>query len=314
MSSEEHKDQEFEDEPFQESRQTDTWNKDVSQTGRWGILNKKELWLVASIILVVIGVAAAGVIIATSFSETVDQPGTKIDPATGIRVSAYQFPVPPAPVIITDQEELDFVRGQLANDSNTAQYLKVIPKSVAELQSVDVTADPYVRAASWLVTVDTVNAQDQAVNRFALASIFYATHGEAWTNRTNWLTSENHCDWYGITCCAKLQGAINCSSVTSFSDIAQIDLYNNKLVGPIPTALSLLKQLQSLFMNENALTGKVPGPVLAALPRFTKLYLQHNQLTGTVPAELNTNGIFGMCHHVSFLPICVRFRGTGFLK
>jgi hypothetical protein len=298
--SEEHKEQETDDQQYPESRQTETWNKDVGETGRWGSRSKKEIWLVALITFCMIGATVAAVVVIATrddgSSSSDEMAGeTKIDPVTGLLVSAYEVPVPPKPTLfVSDQHELDYLRDQLAQDINLSKYLEVIPTTVAELTGkADVTtADPYVRAAAWLVTVDTTNAKEQTNSRFALAAIYYVTGGAAWTDKTNWLTEKHHCEWYGVTCCQNLLASAKCVS-TSFDGIVEIDLYKNNLAGPIPESIALLKELQAIFLSENAMTGSIPGSVFAQLPQFNKLYVQHNQLTGTVPADLDTNGIFG---------------------
>lgn len=328
MSSEEQPDQqqqpvEEQEQPpqtsYPESRQADTWNKDVGETGRWGTRSRKELWIVFVVLVVVIAATVTGIVIGISDSdsdsenmnnnlnsndttftpseggETTDGDGlTKIDPETGKRISAYVFPAAPIRSILTDQQELEWLRDQLAADSNMAPFLASLPAQVSAysiLQAEDETLDPVVRAAAWLVTVDPVNTKEWAVTRFALAAIYYTTGGEAWTNSAEWFGEKSHCEWYGVTCCQEIHSSLRCDS-TSFDGVVELDLYNNNLAGPIPVTIGLLQELQSLFMSENAMTGSIPGAVFASMPVFAKLYLQHNQLTGTIPVEVDTNGIF----------------------
>lgn len=310
MSSEEHKEQEEGEEvqqhrqQYPESPQTDTWNKDVGETGRWGSLSRKELFLVAGAVLVIVGATLAGVLVGAKNGDSDEPVGvTKADPATGKQVSAYELPVPPPPTIVSDQMELEYLRDKLAGDAVMNKYLSVIPQSTAELAGVmdDPTADPYARAASWLVTADTFNSREAAVTRFALAAVYYVTGGQTWTDSTNWLSgTANHCDWYGISCCQEVFASTRCTS-TDFDGVIEIDLHQNNLAGPIPDSFALFPELVTLFLSSNAITGTFSGTVFASLSQFQKLYLQYNKLTGEIPVELNTNGIFGKSLSLAFV-------------
>src|SRR3990167_9472630 len=55
----------------------------------------------------------------------------------------------------------------------------------------------------------------------ALITLYNATNGPSWTNKTNWLTSSVVGSWYGIT--------------VSGGHVTQISLYNNNLNGSVAT-------------------------------------------------------------------------------
>jgi len=308
-SSEEHKEEESEaEEPqlmeeYPEARQADNWNKDVNETGRWGTRSKREVLLVGGTILIAIMAVTLGIVFGVVLNEPetesagngVDTGATKI--VDGQRVSAYVMPSPPTPTFINNpQEELDFLRSELARESAMDTYLELIATDYASLEGMHANplASPYVRAASWLVTVDTNNVKEEAVTRFALAVIYYQNGGESWTNSENWLASDKrHCDWYGVECCAgPMQASLMCTP-SDFYDIIELDLYRNNLSGNIPESIVLLKRLVSLFMSENKLSGTIPGHVFGELRNFTKLYLQHNKLIGTIPDDIDKHNFLG---------------------
>lgn len=285
-------------------RQPDVWNKDVGETGRWGTRSRKELLIVTAISVVLIAVTLTGVLVGTRDarqSQNGADPNNNngkstIDPDTGLRVSTYTLPPPPALTPVTDQEEWDLVRATLASTPVLALVATSLPASVADLTGLadDASAPAILRAASWLTTVDTMNARETAVPRFALAAIYYETGGASWTNQTNWLKPASaHCDWYGVACCESVPSSTVCNLVADSYNIVEIDLYQNNLVGPIPPALALIPSLQSLFLSENALTGTINGDIFASLPVFSRLYLQHNLLTGEIPLNLDTNQKLG---------------------
>jgi hypothetical protein len=284
--------------PAAEPPRAEIWNQDVKETGRWGTRNRMEIILVISIALLIIGATVTGVAIAVAQSNNSnsDEPvgKTKVDPITGVTVSAYELPVPLPPTIITDQEELDLILKELSSNTiivSSPAAVTSIPKTVADLTAAAVgSTDPYLLAASWLTTTDTVNAQEFAVARFALAVTYYTHQGSAWYNSTNWLSTAYHCDWYGVKCCEHMIGSTMCE-LDSFGRIVELDLFKNNLVGSISASLVLLPQLQSLYVSDNSLTGTIPGMVFSSLKNFSKLYAAYNYLSGTIPAELNQTGM-----------------------
>ncbi|MBA0626895.1 hypothetical protein Godav_004478 [Gossypium davidsonii] len=89
-------------------------------------------------------------------------------------------------------------------------------------------------------------------------------------------------------------------------NLTYIDLSNNKLIGKIPTSLTLLEDLEFLNLSSNGLNGVIPtefgdlislknvslasnsfsGPIpdsISAIPGLVHVDLSNNQLNGTVP-------------------------------
>ena len=203
------------------------------------------------------------------------------------------------------QEALDIIRnGLIDNTGNTTLFMDMlnnIPTSVN-----DITIEQYnnsnelaeVRAISWLLYMDmNYHYKELLITRYALTYMYYYHNGTNWKyNNTNQLSiNHHHCNWYGITCCKNLLTSPVCANIsTSNADgITEIDLYNQSISSNINTPIYLLfhNDLQSIFLNENNLTGIIPEYLLT-LPKLSKLYLQHNQLTGTVPNNVY-NGVLG---------------------
>lgn len=291
-----------EPETYPEDRQAETWNKDVEETGRWGSRGKKEVWIVVGLVLVMIAVATVGVVFGADKGETYLEGETKIDPESGEEVSAYELPKP-VETKVSNQAELDILLAELSDYPVLKEYVGKLPGIAVDLNGkhADTNEDPYIRAASWLTTVDQSNIEQTALVRFALAAIYYETNGENWVTKTNWLSEENHCDWYGVDCCSAIP-ASNACRFDDFYRIVQIDLSANNLSGPIPRAIALFENLQALFMRHNKLTGNIDGSIFRNLDKFQKLYLQHNELTGTIPPpeELDASRVLGTC-------CCIRF-------
>jgi hypothetical protein len=104
----------------------------------------------------------------------------------------------------------------------------------------------------------------------ALALLYNATGGTAWTTNTGWDFSGSgpngsECGWYGITC-------------DTTPHITEIDLQNNNLTGALPD-LSAFSQLTLLNVIGGNLTGQLPQS-LRNLPNLTSVDVSVNDLSG----------------------------------
>jgi len=147
------------------------------------------------------------------------------------------------------------------------------------------------------------------VQRFALATLYYATDGANWVNKDNWMRYTVHeCEWYyngnyteiidtnnyaytGIVeqhprPCG---GGGNLSQGKSYDDYNQeyqhVLLEGNRLVGTVPPELFLIPGLKQVVLSRNALVGSVPTEV-GKLQDLERLDLFNNELTGVLPTEL----------------------------
>ncbi|GKY98146.1 hypothetical protein MPSEU_000772400 [Mayamaea pseudoterrestris] len=164
---------------------------------------------------------------------------------------------------------------------------------------------------------------DRQQLRFALATLYYSTSGDSWTNNAFWLSSVNECFWWtdGAASCQGTQFAVlelvdnNLNGVlplelgmlsgltslaiernvglvgsipttiASLSDLQSLALRGNGLVGSIPATLTGLSFLASMDLSENALTGSIVSE-LASMTTLSSLYLSQNRLTGSLPMSL----------------------------
>ena len=122
-----------------------------------------------------------------------------------------------------------------------------------------------------------VTAQESATtDRAALAAMYDATGGPAWTHSTRWKTPAPLGEWHGVTTDAE-------------GRVTGLHLPDNGLAGRLPARLGRLGRLRVLSLRGNELTGPVP-PWLGRLPRLRSIDIGSNALTGPIPAALERLG------------------------
>jgi Leucine rich repeat len=203
------------------------------------------------------------------------------------------------------------------------------------------TTSPQYLAAHWLADLDGRNVQVEGKgefpSRYALAVLYYATHGQDWRYRINWLTDHDACLWsstwpglsgrtikVGVICpdrthvveqlflpAMDMKGTIP-PEIRLLNGLKEIDFYKNNLHGPIPSEIKELHELRSLILHNNDLTG--PCPTLFSHNRkLETIDLAMNQLTGSLPTELSKlpalttlnlehNKLIGPLEHIRGMP------------
>ena len=109
-------------------------------------------------------------------------------------------------------------------------------------------------------------------DRAVLVALYNATDGDNWTDKENWLSDESLGDWQGVT-------------TDDEGRVIELHLWENNLIGEIPTELGDLSELTTLELQNNQLTGEIPSE-LGNLSNLSVLYLYENQLSGEIPSEL----------------------------
>lgn len=188
-----------------------------------------------------------------------------------------------------------------------------------ELKTLVVTASPgtesdFVNPASaqslaldWLSKNQFLNtySDETKLQRFALATIFYSTDGDSWTQNDLWLSDIDECDWYSSEnideVCGSggnldevdlksnnLRGKLPWTQLASLaSDLLILDLQDNGLSGPIQNVVADLSSLLLFDVRGNEFSGTIPSG-LGQLIDARQLDLSQNRLTGRIPSELSS--------------------------
>jgi hypothetical protein len=247
--------------------------KDVQETGNWGEMPKRELYIAASIfcVILVVVLTVVGVVVSKNDGDSeASADGVQYIPAP---TRAPTMPPTSIPIAL----ELALVRDDINLLDATVSLLDDLPTDAAFYEGLaDVDATPQQKAMAWLLYQDQLKDPAESATRWALASIYFQMGGPGWTSSEGWLGNDSFCTWEHISC--------------DRGTLQEIDLEENNVTGNIALEFALLGSMQSIFLRRNKITGTIPASVFVALPRLGLLYLDNNLLNGTVPAELLDNG------------------------
>lgn len=172
-------------------------------------------------------------------------------------------------------------------------------RTFSSASSLEFSSSPQHKSMCWLIHEDkaAVAAGSQKMKeRYALATLIFATSPEKWETKTNWLTKESVCQWYGITCDQwghvvdidlgfnALNGLVP-SEIALLSYLDGLRLTANDLQGVIPTAIGHLSNLRVLQLNMNGFFGLIPTTI-GKLTNLRELHLYGNYLDGSIPSEV----------------------------
>ena len=178
------------------------------------------------------------------------------------------------------------------------------------LQEVDQPGSSQSLAYQWILQdpylYKYVDTEWRVLQRFALATFFYATGGEGWMHNDIWLSYEhNECEWYANEAFApppEITGGItgilpefpNACELPANSNRSSdyghpykhIWLMGNGLAGTLPLELYLLTSLRSMSLLLNDLQGTLSTHIgqLSRLEAFT--FSRNSVITGSLPTEL----------------------------
>jgi Leucine-rich repeat (LRR) protein len=126
------------------------------------------------------------------------------------------------------------------------------------------TSAPLLTLRSKNITIQ-VTQSCRSRDSLALVDLYNSTGGANWTNK--WILTQPMTTWFGIT-------------LSASGCVEKIELNNQNLVGTINTSLDNMVNLQSLYLNNNRLSGSIPN---FTLPNLQFFVLSGNQLSGTMP-------------------------------
>jgi hypothetical protein len=164
----------------------------------------------------------------------------------------------------------------------------LIQNSISNPATFNDTSSPQYQALNWMANsgdgADIIQSESiqgatpYIIQRYILAVLYYSTTGVGWNKQYDFLTNTNECEW-GV-------GANNGFNVIDCNNdgfVTLINLWQNQLMGVIPTELVHLTNCTALDFLTNRLSGEVPVEITQM--KLDYLNLGYNQLSGTVMPE-----------------------------
>jgi len=140
---------------------------------------------------------------------------------------------------------------------------------------------PQATALAWIMNHTNFDSFsfNRLIQRYALATIYYSTSGDLWTNSNHWLSNTDECSWYPEN---SDEGEEKCSKDNSFIRLA---LSRNNIHGSLPDEIALLTALGTIDLSRNDLQGTLSSAI-GNLSKMSSLNLERNSFTGTIPVSL----------------------------
>ena len=174
-------------------------------------------------------------------------------------------------------------------------------------EALDDPLSPQSLALRWLESSanSAVTTEESYLQRYALATLYFATSGDGWTENTSWLSNTNECSWKStkptsIGICDplgrylelqlesnNLRGSLPPELVLLSNSLKVISLLGNSIVGTVPTFIVDMKSLERFDVSSNQLRGPIPE-VLGQATSLKQLTLYDNNLFSTIPASLGS--------------------------
>ena len=149
------------------------------------------------------------------------------------------------------------------------------------------------RAYDWLIRdpwlSNYTSANWKLVQRFALATIYYATDGDTWALNENWLDYDmDECVDWQFPAAAFTNELVNPDrNDTVCDESGQYTVFirpANNLVGTLPMEISLLTKLQFLDLAANSMPNPIPTEI-GLLTELKRISVDRNGHTGSIPTE-----------------------------
>jgi len=247
------------------------------------------------------------------------QPDTSIPPPTVTdtptvepsQSTAPSSSEPPTPPTVVEQGREEQILAKCSMDMATrSTAITDILSNVSDPLDFLITS-PQNQAREWLDEIDDSilcpNEDSAIFQRYIAALLYYAMSGPEWNsckaalerddtsncNGTRWLSSDNECEWFGLTCnrdstLTKIELSDNNLGGELFSELFRLSAlegitmdHNQDITGTIPPGLANLQKLQFINMDDNTLYGSIPEE-LYSITTLQAIDLNDNQLTGPI--------------------------------
>ena len=136
----------------------------------------------------------------------------------------------------------------------------------------------------------------------ALVDLYENTNWKNWSDNSRWLKTQNPCTWRWVLCEEWHVATINLSrnnvvwsipdSISDFSEMFALFLWDNSLSWSIPQSLWELSNLRHIELWKNGISWEIPSELWTIWNLTTNIaiFVNENNLCGTIPSSLKENG------------------------
>jgi len=218
-------------------------------------------------------------------------PTSLIVPPTTLDLTPPPTPFPTSYPMIPATTTSEPTAGSTENSSRLDKVKSwLVDKNYASQLEMDNVNGYHHQATQWIADEDeaqvSIDDEVKFVERYVMALLYFASHKNtdtyAWTKKYEFLTSSlSVCDW-GQEQEGDYRSGVTCNDEGS---IIKINLVSNELRGPLISEMGLLRNLEHVMLDHNALTGTLPEQ-LAELTALSYLALHYNELNGKLLPEI----------------------------
>ena len=163
---------------------------------------------------------------------------------------------------------------------------------ITSMEDFEEEGSPQSKAANWMAAFDRMEVPvpeeytpySEFIQRYALAVFFYSTNGSEWDEGLKFLSSEHECGWYETKEMMDHVWQEVAVGVSCDESLLVRSLYipSNNLLGPLPSELGHLRQLDMLALPHNQISGRLPDE-MSMLSNLDYLDLKYNSVSGFLP-------------------------------
>ena len=262
-----------------------------------------RIWLIiVLVVLVVLGLSIGFGVNASRKSKVAPIVAPTSPPAT-----APTQPPAPVPASLRPTTSAPSASPTFTNPLEQPTFNLICNAGLPNCTLLNDASTPQGMAFRWLLDSNPellLMPDEQKIQRYALATLYYALNGGSWTLNTGWLTQASECEWYttGMTSCLanefvsleldnnNLQGTLP-YEINLLTTLSTISLQNPidtavDITGTFPT-LTNLTGLLRLDLSGNGLSGPIPETFFAAKTSLLQLSLEGNKLAGSVSSSVS---------------------------
>ena len=205
-----------------------------------------------------------------------------------------------SPWTVTVPEDCGWITAEPASgEGNGKVTLTVAASDVRVARSAVITFKETVGNSTMAVTVNQAAVElGHRADSLALVAIYNASDGANWA-KNKWELDKPIDTWSAVTVTDGRVTALKLSTsgvitqewtlpdaVGDLTELTELRINSNKLVGDIPDAVYSLAKLEKLYFQNDNLTGSLSSKI-AQLTQLTELYVDRNaNMTGGIPKEI----------------------------